>query len=532
MTTGVPQVEVEEEAVGPRSPSLSKELALVGVGLLGVGLLVVAPHVRHGGFYSDDWTNAWFYRAHGYRYMAVHAVFPRRPVLAFLLPLPHALFGLDPSSHLAAAVALAAVASLSFFAFLRALGVEFIHALPLAFLALLFPWSDGLLLWATGSINNVALIAYFLGTVTALRGLGLTGDHRRRRTVLHGLSAVLYVVSVLTYEVAAAAILLSGLLYRARFSWRALRKRWLLDAALVLVPLGALVIPASHVRVGSLGERAADVPQFVIQGSSVFASTFLPPNTSASALKLLVLATTSTILGVALWRARRREERELRRWLLRAAAGASAVGLGYLMFLGYGLYPLSEGLDDRANTFAAFGFVVVTYSVVALLSVLLARQPGPRAAAILAAGTLLVGLGFVLRVRDDIERYDAATAQQNDELAKLRAAVPRPPQESTIFTFGYPTASAPGLPIFGAPWDLSGAVRLLWNDPSLTAVPVDGKSVSCGRNQARVTAYDPQQAAAYGHAIFVDLSTANVRHIASRRDCLQAQRAFMSAAWR
>ena len=531
MTTGVSKVEVEERAVGSRSPPLSRELALVGVGLFGVGLLVAAPHLRHGGFYSDDWTNAWLYRAHGYRYMAVHAVFPRRPVLAFLLPLPHALFGLDPSSHLAAAVALAAVASLSFFALLRALRVEFIHALPLAFLSLLFPWSDGLLLWSTGSINNVALIAYFLGTVTALRALGLTGDHRRRRTILHCLSAVLYVVSVLTYEVAAAAILLSGLLYRARFSWRALRKRWLLDTALVLVPIGALVIPTTHVR-ASLGERAADVPQFATQGSSVFALTFLPPNTSASALKLLVLAATSTTLGVALWRARRREERELRRWLLRAAAGASAVGLGYLMFLGYGLYPLSEGLDDRANTFAAFGFVVVTYSVVAVLSVLLARQPGRRrrGAAILAAGALLVGLGFVLRVRDDIERYDAASAQQNDELAKLRAAVPRPPQDSTIFTFGYPTASASGLPIFGAPWDLSSAVRLVWNDPSLTAVPVDGKSVSC--DQVRVTVYDPQQAAAYGHAIFVDLSTANVRHIASRRDCLQAERAFKSAAWR
>jgi len=526
----VSEIDVEQQALRSRSGPVHAEVALAGAALAGVALLVFAPHVRHGGFYSDDWSNASFYRDLGYGDMAVHfwrELIPWRPVLAFLLPLPHALFGLDPTYHLALAGVLATLASFSFFVLLRALRLELPHALALAVLSLVFPWSDALRLWATGSLNNVALIAYFLGSAAAVRALGLQRADRYRRVALHGLAAVLYLVSVLTYEVAAPAILLSGLLYRMRFPWRTLRTRWLVDAALVLVPLALLIVPTSKARaVGSPTERATDVPEFVAQGSSVFASTFLPPGASSSLLKLLALAAVGGVVGAAIWRARRDREREVRKWLLGAAAGTSAVALGHLMFLGYGLYPLSQGLDDRVNAFAAFGFVVATYSVLALLSLLVAGRPGHWAAAVLAAGTLLVGLGFVQRVRDDIARYNSATAQQRDELAALRRLLPRARPGSTIFAFGYPTASAPGVPIFGNPWDLTFAVSLFWNDPLLTVVPVGNEVVSCGRTEARPGRYGTEYAAAYGRAEFVDLSMGSVRYVASRHECLAARAMF------
>ena len=520
------------KAVGYRSPSPFKELLFAGAALVGLASLVAAPHLQHGGFYSDDWLNASFYWSHGYREMAVHFwrdLIPWRPVLAFLLPLPHALFGLDATYHLLAAFVLGALASLSFFVFLRAFGVEFHHALALSLLSLVFPWSGALRLWATASMNNVALIAYFLGSVTALRALSLHRGDRHRRATLHVIAAGFYLVSVLTYEVAAAAIVFSGLLYRTQLPWRTLRRRWLVDAALVLVPVAALAVPTSHARrLASLRERAADVPEFVSQGASVFASSFLPRDISSPLVKLLVLAAVGVIVAAALWTARRPDEGEVRKWLVRAAGGIFAVGLGYLMFLGYGLYPLSEGIDDRVNAFSAFGFVVAIYSVLALLGVLVARGSGPWAAGILAAGTLLVGLGFVQRTRDEIGRYDAATAQQNDELARLRALLPRPPHGSTIFTFGYPTVSAPGVPIFSHPWDLSAAVRLRWNDPSLRAIPVEGRSVSCGRSEVSVRVSDNAYTARYDHAEFVDLSTMRARHIASRRECLESLTLFES----
>ena len=118
----------------------SVEIFVAGVALLGLGFLLLTPHVRHGGFYYDDWGNAAAYHFEGWWRASVfkwrHGI-PGRPILAFLLPLPYALFGLDPSYHLAAAVVLAALTSLSFFAFLRTLGVEFPHALAMALLSLM-----------------------------------------------------------------------------------------------------------------------------------------------------------------------------------------------------------------------------------------------------------------------------------------------------------------------------------------------------------------------------------------------------------
>jgi hypothetical protein len=518
------------------------EIALAGVALIGLGFLVLTSHVRRGGLYSDDWGNAAAYHFEGWWQTSVyewrHSI-PGRPILALLHPLPYALFGSDQTYHLALAVVLAALTSLSFFALLRVLGIEFPHALAMALLSLVFPWSDAAHLWPTGAMNNVAVIAYFLGSVAALRGLALWQARRRRAILLHLLATALYLVSILTYEVAPAAILLSGLLYRTRFSWRALRARWAVDAILVLVPLGISLGLTSRVRhVGSLDERVRDVPHFVGQGLSLFASIFVPRDlssswasswevASSSGGKLVVLAAAAAVVAAALARSRQPEGRELRRWLYWGAGGAGGVAVAYVMFLGSGLLPLFyPGLDDRIQTLAAFGFVVAAYSVLALAALLVAGRRGRVAVVILGAGTLLIGLGFVQRVRDDVSHYDSAAAEQRSFLERLQDALPHPQPGSTIFTFGYPAKSAPGVPIFQNPSDLRAAINLRWNDRSLRAVPVYGQNVSCGRREISSPAFDPKYAAAYGRAVFVDLATGGTQPIGSAGACAQARRVF------
>jgi hypothetical protein len=517
----------------------SAEIAVAGAALLGLAALVYAPHVQHGGYYSDDWGIAARYHFEGWWRTSVfelrHAI-PARPVLAFLQPLPYALFGLKPEYQLGTAVVLAALTSLSFFAFLRTVGIELPHALAMALLSLFFPWAGAAHLWPTGSLNNVAVIAYFLGSIAALRGLALWPTQRRHAIVLHGLASVLYLVSILTYEVAPAAILLSGLLYRTRVSWRALRLRWLADAVLVLVPLGISLRVTSRVRhVGSLSERFTDVPHFVGQGLTLFASSFVPRNlssswaaswdvTSSAVGKLVVLAAAAGVVFVALARCRRRDERELRQWLYRGAGGVCAVAAAYVMFLGSGLVPLFyPGLDDRTNTFAAFGFVVATYSVLALVALLIGRGRVRATAVMVTAGTLLIGLGFIQRSREDIRGYDSATVEQRHFLERLRIALPRAPRGSTIFTFGYPPETAPGVPIFKYSWDLRGAVDLHWNDRSLNAVPIYGRTVSCGSRQIE---FGANFVAAYGRSVFVDVPTGRMRHIRSPEACARARKIF------
>jgi hypothetical protein len=515
---------------------------IAGAALLALGFLVMAPHIRNGGFYSDDWGNAAGYHFDGWWRTSVsewrHAI-PGRPVLALLHPLPYALLGLDPSFHLGAAVVLAALTSLSFFAFLRAFGLELPHAFAMAALSLVFPWSDATRLWPTGAMNNVAVIAYFLGVIAALRGLTLWRTDRRRALALHVLSAVLYLVSVLTYEVAPAAILLSGLLYRTRVGWRTLRVRWLVDAILVLVPLTVSLHATSRVRhVGSPGDRIADIPHFVGQGLTIFASVFAPSSlssswaaswqpTSASGGKLAVLAAALSVVLVAVALRRRRPEPDLQLWLCWFAAGACAVAVAYVMFLGSGLVPLFyPGVDDRTNTLAAFGFVVATYSLVALAANLVGAGRPRVVASLLAAGAVAIGIGFIERVRVDIGRYDAATVEQRHVLERLKLALPRPARDATIFTFGYRAEVAPGVPIFKYTWDLRGAIDLRWNDRSLKGVPIYGRSVSCGRTGVSTLEFGADSAAPYGSAVFADIATGTTRLIRSRAACASARSVF------
>jgi hypothetical protein len=201
-----------------RPLSRGAEIALAGAALVVLGSAIFADHVRHGGFYVDDWSIAAAYNFDGWERTSVgewRHIIPGRPILALLHPLPYALFGLDPSRQLATAAVLAILTSLSFFVFLRAFGFELRHALAMALLSLVFPWADATRLWPTGAMNNVAVIAYFAGSVAAVRALMLWDASRRRAVALHAGAAVLYVVSTLTYQVAGAAMLLSGLLYRA-----------------------------------------------------------------------------------------------------------------------------------------------------------------------------------------------------------------------------------------------------------------------------------------------------------------------------
>jgi len=516
----------------------SRELAYAGASLVGVGLLVYASYVRHGGFYEDDWGNASLYRERGYWEMAsdfwLHEK-PWRPVLAFLLPLPHALFGLTPSYHLATGLVLAILASLAFFVFLRAVGIEFRHAIALALLALVFPWSDALRLWATGSLNNIAPMTYFLGAAAALHALRLGPAQQPRRKALHALSVVLYLVSLFTYEIAAPAIALSGLLYRARVPWSALRTRWLLDAAMVLVWLVAVVYPSSRLHdVRSVNDRLTAVPESVAQATSLFARMFLPRGVSSPVAELLALIAALVIVGTALRRIRNRDDRELRTWLLRASAGVCAVGVGQVMFLGYGLYALAEGPENRVNALSTYGFVVAAYSVVALLCLLVARSGVPSFSILLVGGTLLLGLGFIDRVRADAGRNEASAAQQREQLAALRRVLPSIPPHTTVFTFGHSLTSGHGIPILEAPWVFTAAVRLRWDDPSLTVASAVGKDVSCAQHEARVAFHvagsDEVYAARYGSAEFVDLSIPSVRHVDSRRHCREALAAFQARA--
>jgi len=117
---------------------------------------------------------------------------------------------------------------------LRQLGLAIGHAAAIAALVLTFPFSDSVWLWGVLSLSSLAIAAFLLGLVLALRALQSRG---RRALALHGASLALYLLSVVSYEVVAVAGCLTGLLYLRVVGLRRARARWALDAAMIAVTL-------------------------------------------------------------------------------------------------------------------------------------------------------------------------------------------------------------------------------------------------------------------------------------------------------
>jgi len=491
-----------------------------------VAALVYGPHVVNGGLYYDDWSHASDYHDEGWASLATQLwrhVIPGRPLLAVLLPTPYALFGSSAELHLAMALVLGVAASTCFYVFLRELSLSSVPAGAIALLSLLFPWSEAARLWPTASINNLAVCAYLLGTVVALRGLRLRG---KRAVLVHGTAIAMYLVSVLIYEVAACAIVFSGLLYRTRTSLTRAAPRWLVDAVLVLSALGISAVYTARVRhVGSLADRVADVPRFSRQGVSILGRSFLPDALDSAPAQGVVVVAIAGLFTYAFLVSRDATRHALRRWLRIAAVGAGAIASAYVMFLGSTIYPLHSGVDTRVNIFAGFGFASFSYATVVIAAQLLPLR-GAEALAVVALAGFLLGLGFVDRLRADIGRWDTARVMQDDFLSALEQTLPRPTRGSTIYSFGYPAEVAPGIPIFTHPWDLNGALRLTYHDPTLFGLPIYRRGVVCGEKWVYPALFGAKYASRYMKTIFVSVPERKVEPIRSKAECTSASRVF------
>ena len=510
-------------------------------GLVVLAAIVFGSYIANGGFYSDDWANVirLKYDASGF-WDAVDInrdILGARPLLAVGLVLPYELFGYDPTAHIALAIGLSVAVSLCFYVFLRTLGMEPVHAGALAVLALLFPWSDSTRLWATAGINNAAVCFYLLGATLALRGLQTTG---RRSWLLHGGAVVLYVLSILTYEVAAIAVLLGIALYAFKAPWRMAVSRWLVDVAVVLPTLVWARHETREVRgVASWKQRLDDVPEFVDESFSLFIDALEPFGFPLWAVFAGLIVFGAVRLGRG-WR----EDRELRRWLLTAAAALAAIAVAYVPMLGSSLFPLKLGLENRANIFVALAFVTLIYSVSFVAGTLLLaglRRSRELIPAFALAASLLIGAGFLDRLNEDKQDWREAAREQDRVLAAIEDALGTPKPGSTIYTFGHVGQVEPGIPVFSEAWDLLGAVQSKWDDPSLAGYPIVGDTrFACGpssmfpdrRNGGYVNSYYGQEHGdRYGQAYLVDVASGRTARPMSKSECLETVPEFPVGAF-
>lgn len=495
--------------------------------------LVFGRHVLDGGFHSDDWGVARTYEfADSPRLLGAISeemdLLGSRPLLATLLPLPHAVFGLHPEGHLALAAVLGVATCLCFYLFLRALPLAPVHAWAMAGLALVFPFADSIRLWSVASLNTAALCFAFLGAFVALRGITRDG---RSSVVALALSSVLYAASVLTYEVAGAALLLSGALYLGRTERRKALRWWAIQA---MVVVGALVYTAltTAKEVGGISDRLSDVPTYTRQAIALFSLSFVPADVTGTAPRAAGVLVAAAVVVVGVWRYRASRGPVLGFWLVFVAGSMIAIGTAYLITVGAFLDPIKPGLGNRGNIFAAFGFVSLLYGIAMIGLCLLAGRPA-FVKSVVVGVLALIAVGYIVRVEDDAAAWDRAARLQEPALERVVDAASTLPPGSTVFTFGWPAQVSDGIPIFYVDWDLDGALAVRAGNRFRHAYPVyDRATFVCAPRAVSVQypEFGSTAFAGYRRAFFLDVPTGRLERVTSRAACVRARATFRPGA--
>jgi hypothetical protein len=521
----------------PSAPSMGRSnrsvrdyvLAWVGLALLGTAAL--APHVLHGGFYLDDWSNAagalrppggpGFGNALSY----FEKLTLYRPVLVLYVPLTYWVLGTHMAYQLAWAAILAIFAAAMLHGVLRTLGVPRLHAWLIAALTLVYPWFDSTRLWVTGSLITLAIGLAFAGLWLAIAGL------RRDSWRMHACAAALYLLSIWTYEIALPMIAAAGIVYIAAGGWRRARLRWLVD--LLVVTLGGLWIALNTLQESfGLSADLQHLKEIFTSGGTMLGRTLLPFGEQRTALALIVLAAIALIGLGALLMTRGEYTGQgqwgLRGWLTMALGGMAVAALGWVMFIPANPYftPTIYGLTNRVNALSGFGLVTAVYAALGIVGELVGRTL-PRAPRALTRSVVTVLLAITMGaiytniLERHIRIWNAAYRAEMAGIGEMRKQLPQLAPGTTVFTSDYPVYQTLGVPIFSASWDVNGMVKLQYKDGTLSAYPILPEwHLTCrATGVGLVGAQAPTQTVSYGAAQLLNVHTGEHSQPRSQREC-------------
>jgi hypothetical protein len=532
------------KATRPGRPAW-QALALA-VFLIVVAVLVYGGQVRDGGLIGDAWvTRAWyvlyphanFFDTVGH-FLDLDSMAPRPGNAIYRVAL-NEWFGADTSAWLAWQLVSCVCMCLALFVLMHELGLRFLDAAAVSTLLLVFPASASLWLW---SPVVHASLAISLGAVGFLLGLRAFHAQGAKRWVLHGASLLLFVLSLLLYEICLPLFLASVLLYGLQAPRRAAVARWLVDC-LVLLPLALAVSGSTEAQNQGVGGAISHAGDMAAQLPSLLFGTLLPlDSVEALATVALVLV---YVLGAMVMRSLSPADplrARLRLLYAMTAAGLIVVVLGYSIYVpGLEYYmPLASGIGNRVNTVAAIGWVLFLYALLALVMTLVgsALRVAPLYAT-LATVALAVGLGvsWLSPIADESKAYVAAHEESDRVLDVIKRAVPHPPKGSAIWLFGQPVEISPGVPVFANYWNTSAAVGLAYHDRAVVGyVAFPGTTFEC-RTEGVVPGghfeYPPPPpgelgrfGSRYGRTYFVDTVQGQFATVDTRQRCEELRDAF------
>jgi hypothetical protein len=390
---------------------------------------------------------------------------------------------------------------------------------------LTFPFSDSVWLWGVLSLSSLAIAAFLLGVVLALRALQ---SHGPRALALHAVSLSLYLASIVSYEVVAVAGCLTGLLYLRVVGLRRARSRWALDAIAIVATLAVTrtVLPidvATPSRMQSLAGMIGHAGVIVARGARIAGAAALPVGGVGPWVGVCVLAV--VLAAAASLRASLTASDQLRaelgRWLAIAGAGALVALVSWSVYVpGADHYaPSPAGTVNRMNAAAAVGIAVLVYAAFVLLARMLgrlARLPAPVASLGVPLVTVAIAGAYLDRAAGDARAWDTAAADQRRELADLHAALPRLLPGATVFAFDAPAVVGPGVPVLNTTLDLSSAMRISYATTRLLGVPLRAPgSLTCATWGPSAAGFS----GTYGESYLLDVGARRAIRLVARAQC-------------
>jgi hypothetical protein len=446
----------------------------------------------------------------------------------------YGVFGVEPTRHIAWLLALGTAMALMLYAILRRTGVGPGHAAAMSAIVLVLADADSARFWPCISANVLSLMLYAGGVLVSLWALRV---HGIRALMGHAVGLGLLVASLTLYNITVGLALAGGGLYALRAGRRG-ALRWAADvAATVAVTLlitgqdgyQSLPLPDYPRRIFEVGKDAA----------WVLADSLWAPAYPSRPVVIGIWLALAAILCAGWWRLGRATLDQavgdgLRRWLLLAVGAVCVAVATYapIVPLSY-LSPQAPGQLNRVNIAGGAALVVLTYATLMVGAlVLTARGAGSmrRAGALVVVAAAVIAIGNITQVRRDQRAWERAAVLQREVVASVAAAIGRVQRDSLIITYATPFYSAPEVPVFAYPWDLSGALAVHYNDRTIRGYPALGRpKLTCDASfltiERQGEPFTPVTSS-YGRAYVVDVAGRRATALTDRRTCQRASAAL------
>lgn len=457
------------------------------LGLTALALALYLPYALKAGWYYDDWADyATFKRAGsswGAQFDSCTASIPAGRELTCLYHVTeYHLFGDHRALyHLLAIFFLVVMAGLTY-VILRRCRLPWQWAALAAGLLIVFPSSDSTRLWPTGAIGQYVIVLELLGVLVALAAL-----QRLRRgpaIALHVGASVLFLLAMVTYEIAVPLVALNGVIYWAARRDRAALWRGAADFALAFLFVAYRLIvdpadPESGFTVHRTLHGDATRAWNLVSGAwETWHETFLPG--SLGTIGILALLGLTAILFARDHGIRQRLNPWL--WLLLGSLAIAVAATFVFITANDVYYPQVNSTFNRVVLPASIAYVGLFVALVGLGFEIVRRFVPFRYAAPGAVVLVLLATAIhQFRISSDHKRaWEASWSEQQIALEGYSQAVDGLPEHSRIVGFGTPIWEDGFVPIFSAPWDLGNAINYTTSfKPALTS-PLEPTMI-CGR---------------------------------------------------